>query len=643
MPLSIRPKRVTSSEIEAFIDASTPLVVGQLLRLEGDAPVYTEVTSLQTLSSVDHLTTNAECLASMTVLFGEPGMGFSQATLLNATELGGELQTLLGHVRSPLFLGGSFMGDLKRLGTLSVVSGDSLEAKHQALVEIMDGLQVDQRLLVMDPLGLFAFAEGYHVMTAGQEVQLSLQGIGVATFLSKVGEALPEAFQDEGLALLSRALPLTLDFIPFKYFLNTQLYDECPAKGALIHVLHTMHAQQVFATSPEKVFAMDATVSDQMNVLDLSGIENPWRGVFYDYVCHELIRHKEHGLIPVLVYPENYLDNLPHYIQKWDEAEYNVLVLSSRQSEATYTDAVAHYFEAEYELGGDEVHVHLCGEMTLGLPMKATLKGLDGDELDEIEQLEAESASLIDGDTDEAEECFTPFPETTTANTEQKAETLVLEASNLTLQSAESLLTEASTDSLPEEVEAEAKADIEEDDDLDFDFDTRLDEPLPDRHPDIAPPLEPTDDTPPVLDADQEAALDELFPSSLDDQTSTVSDMDDEFDFDFDSEVTSSTAIGSDDTHVDASVATTPKLQNRASEPIPILSTMDPESQDLIEKAGYQAGDRVSHEKYGEGVVAKVIPGEDRVTLNITFDDVGKRLMDASSSALTTLDHSSVS
>jgi hypothetical protein len=42
----------------------------------------------------------------------------------------------------------------------------------------------------------------------------------------------------------------------------------------------------------------------------------------------------------------------------------------------------------------------------------------------------------------------------------------------------------------------------------------------------------------------------------------------------------------------------------------------------------YEAGDRVRHEKYGVGVVTKVVPMNDSVVLNITFESVGKRLMD---------------
>jgi hypothetical protein len=48
----------------------------------------------------------------------------------------------------------------------------------------------------------------------------------------------------------------------------------------------------------------------------------------------------------------------------------------------------------------------------------------------------------------------------------------------------------------------------------------------------------------------------------------------------------------------------------------------------------FEAGDRVSHETYGEGVIRRVIPMDGRVILNIQFDQVGKRLLDQSLSKL---------
>ncbi len=718
MTLSISPQQITASHMEVIMASSAALSPGQLLKIEGDPPVYGEINSIQSLS--DGGEGEADCLVQIDILLGQPYLTSSKATLLNHNELGGELQAMLGQIQSPLFLGGSFMGDLVKLGPLSFVSGDSLESKHQALVEIMDGLRVNQRLLVVDPLGLFPFAEGYHVTTLGQDVQPALQEIGLPAFLSQVSQMLPDAFRDEALNLLSRALPVTLDFIPFQHLLNLELYEDSPAKVPLIHVLSAMNAQQVFANRLEKILAMDAVVSDQMNVLDLSGIQDPWRGVFYDYICNELVRHKEHGLIPVLVYPENYLTQLPKTIQKLDESEYNVLLLTARSVDDVGVDWASNCFEAEHALGTDDVYVHLCGEMTLGLTVTASLKGLDDELENELEdESDAFEAQALESQTFEPDElnveetCF-PFSENETeidvpiyemplplALTEAETETEL----HAPLQTPSTPLSREIPDAefniiQPSESqwEAEASPELEtlknieapqnleksleenlleknlepelEDGELDFDFDMTFeappppaDESAPNPEPPLAenmpeaphtnePPQEPlptsieapptlNDDTlsppPPDLDAEQEAALNELFPSG------EAHEISQDFDFDSDldaTEMTSGMTLIQESPAPQEPTATRNKpLSPPNNRPeIPVYSAMDPESVALVEKVGFQPGDGVSHEKYGLGVVAKIIPGDDRVILNITFDEVGKRLMDAESSSLTRVD-----
>jgi len=67
----------------------------------------------------------------------------------------------------------------------------------------------------------------------------------------------------------------------------------------------------------------------------------------------------------------------------------------------------------------------------------------------------------------------------------------------------------------------------------------------------------------------------------------------------------------------------------------PITIIQKPVEPSVSEEGGFQSGDRVKHPTYGVGVVQKVIPTEESVVLNITFDQVGKRLLDPALSALT--------
>ena len=55
----------------------------------------------------------------------------------------------------------------------------------------------------------------------------------------------------------------------------------------------------------------------------------------------------------------------------------------------------------------------------------------------------------------------------------------------------------------------------------------------------------------------------------------------------------------------------------------------------MLQESLYQPGDRVHHPTYGSGVVLKVLPMAEQVILNITFDQVGKRLLDPSLCQLT--------
>jgi hypothetical protein len=50
---------------------------------------------------------------------------------------------------------------------------------------------------------------------------------------------------------------------------------------------------------------------------------------------------------------------------------------------------------------------------------------------------------------------------------------------------------------------------------------------------------------------------------------------------------------------------------------------------------GFKPGDRVRHETYGVGIINKVVPMDQDTILNITFETVGKRLLDPARCNLT--------
>ncbi len=743
MGIAIKPVKLTRHEIEVDIDPSVPLRTGQILRLESDRPIYGRVCTIQTVDQGYR--------AGIHILYGEPHLGIHTAHMLDGTQLAAELQQLLGTVSEPLFLGDTFMGDLAKMGPLTVIDGDSLESRHQAAVEIMDGLRLHHRLLVIDPLGLFALAEGYHVAFAGQDVKLSLQDFGLSRFLSELSRIIPEAFHEEALQLLGQGIPMTLDFVPCKSLLSPKRYEDMPAKGPLLHLLYDIHRQGAFADEPEEVFALDTAIPDQMNVLELSNLQDPWRSVFYAHICEELVRHKVHDLIPVLIYPENYLQALDHWLTKLDEAEYKVLVLPSNAGRRQFEERAGNRFVAEHAIGSDEVYVHLSGEMTLGLTVTALLRGMEESEaelLEDLEELEMLEDSKIEAPP-EAEE-FAPFPEMGTAlpeapEPEEELELSIPPEFELTFDTEEQepepqdkpapLKDEIPVPSytpptpppplgesrpvgdrglreIPPQDLAEGVSDIPVEEYLEDEWDERIETPAPEdlaenpadqgeasawppeepqaeiREPDLAfneevadldfdfdPSLDTTESSPPPPPSEPEPRLEagpepgpethpvstmtgtlhqpEVSGHSLDDiYNATPDEPEFEFEFEPDYEPVSPVASETIETEPEPGAvgeyAPEPAPRTAAAPPpmppmptgndglseVPVYQTVDPESQAIAEQAGYHPGDRVRHSKYGDGVVEKVIPMEERVTLKIIFESIGKRLLDAESAHL---------
>ena len=65
-------------------------------------------------------------------------------------------------------------------------------------------------------------------------------------------------------------------------------------------------------------------------------------------------------------------------------------------------------------------------------------------------------------------------------------------------------------------------------------------------------------------------------------------------------------------------------------ESIPVYKVGDPTQQLAAASEGFHEGDRIRNDKYGIGVVHKVIPMEGGIVLNVLFESVGKRLLDPS-------------
>ena len=80
------------------------------------------------------------------------------------------------------------------------------------------------------------------------------------------------------------------------------------------------------------------------------------------------------------------------------------------------------------------------------------------------------------------------------------------------------------------------------------------------------------------------------------------------------------------------------KIQKDTNErKLPVFDDEDDDAENTPQ-ASFNEGDKVSHEKYGEGTILKVIKYSERCLLQIEFPQVGKRLLDPKIAKLTMAD-----
>ena len=206
----VSPYRITRSGMEFYCDESVDLHPGDLLCF-GAAPekseekpetkplIYGLVSDIRAQARM--LENEALQAVSVDVLHGTPGLGVETAEKIPPNRIGEALLALQGEVQHPLCLGNGFTGDVLNLGTLSVVEGPSFAQKYEALLMLMNGIQPYQRLMVIDPIGVFAPGDGVTVLSAAHDIRLSLVDVGMKRFLAGMTEALPGFLQAQAAQL----------------------------------------------------------------------------------------------------------------------------------------------------------------------------------------------------------------------------------------------------------------------------------------------------------------------------------------------------------------------------------------------------------------------------------------------------------
>ncbi len=610
MWIDVIPYRVCEDSLAVRTAASNHLRPGQILSLE-DAEgqrLYGKITQIDQapLSPAD-VPSEIRMLqqVSVTVIHGKPSFTMRQARVLGFTDLADELSKLQGQLDYPLKLGEGFQANVLKIGTLSIIDGQGLDAKLNVLHYLMEGLKPYQQIIVIDPLGVLNHPQA-NTVRAGMDVRLSLRDIGLKRFLTALSEVLPERAMDEAEPILAHEISANQSFFAFKALYDAEDLKDAFFKSTLQGCFSEIERQRVFAEEPQDILSLHNLIQDGITILDLSALSEPWKTLFYESAIQEALSNADADLVPVMIFPENYLSDLANYIKKANEAELAVIMLASpyvpESIEVLANNRFSHLGEGAVKIEGD---------LTYQLPVILNLPDF------------YETSHYVPGwqQTPSSYPTYTPPPDTGVYRPPVQTSKPVV-----------------------------------------------LDEPAAPPPPEAAsgPPIAmepPKAAAPPVagkpLDTDESFGFDSILgneafstdplaPPSASLQTPEYAEapdyIDDEFDFSSDlmeieAEQQHNTSPSPAPTTTAPSPAGPPTVQptqtQKPIEPppveteahVPILRTEHRQAEP-VSPGSFKIGDKVHHEKYGVGVVNKIIPMDNNTVLNISFEQGGKRLMD---------------
>ncbi len=371
MAITVYPYKLTQRELEARLAPGLTVLPGQLLRFEGVSPVYGQIQEVCALppASAGMPEGYGVCIR---LLHGCPTLEPQQVTLLNAAQMALEVQQLQAPFRQPMQLGKAFTAELFNLGALTLVEGDDFVLKYEALQLFLEGVRPYCQVLIIDPLGLFTEEDELDYRQAGRDVRLSVQAVGSRRFLGAFGELFSISLRDEALRVVAEHLPSLQDFTGFSHLLNIETAVNVPLRNLIAQNYHAVAQAHVFADAPEQILSLDTLAAGrELAVVDLSELKAPWKSLFYEQLCLELFQAAPNlpkPILPVLIYPENYLGDLPAWVQRADEAEMSLLVLASPYSSDMLREMANNRVRVE-----SRQQVEMQGVLTLGLPISFAL------------------------------------------------------------------------------------------------------------------------------------------------------------------------------------------------------------------------------------------------------------------------------
>jgi hypothetical protein len=673
LSITLYPYKLLLGEMEARIPGVVALLPGQFVRFEGEAPAYGKITGVRVVRKKAQASQKgakpkskiAGCVVRLRLLYGQPDLSPQHVTILNDAQMAAEVQRLQEPAARPVPLTQDLTLDAARLGALTLIQGDDFVLKYQTLMAFVSGLQRYQKVLIIDPLGLFENGEALHHCQAGQDLRLSIQSVGHQRFLDAFGELFPSGLRNWALQAIAASWPITQDFIGFERLLDWRFVSESPLKSLILQNQQAVLRMGVFAERPNQVMQWTSLIWQPCNVLDLSNLEAPWKALFYEEAVRMALQEAGSNVLTVLIYPEHYLGHWPDWLKQAEEAGLDLFVLASSQT----TDALENMASTRVT-AKSPTEICIEGRLTSGIPVTFSLSESQTELPDRQESgapgIEAATITDLTSGVEELARAVaeaevlpqrTPAPEPVQEHhqilDQLFANQISIEQSVMgrrqtplpppeEAQSPQPLLPKALTDSDPPKVE-ELKAE-------ELEASTSLDYPDADEgawseaEPSYTPPqpTTPSSDEISFPDSDSWALDDFDFDLNLDQKPLDTS-------MEASSEAlrleysSVSGAQFSDELSLPTSLSA---IEQPGSAGYPEAAAVDfPQAPDTLpgeevpvyHKAAepenpyvqaYQPGDRVRHEKYGVGVVTKVVPLNDSVVLNITFESVGKRLLD---------------
>jgi hypothetical protein len=362
LSIQIVPYKLTQGELEARLAPGLTVLPGQLLRFEGLASVYGQVKELRMMPDAVGGLKEGQ-VVQIALLRGSPSLEPITITPLTPWQMVEEIVQLLPVPEYPLDLQ-TFQADYLRLGALTLILGDNFLSKYQVLLALMEAVKPYQKILVLDPVGIFESVGDVTCYTAGDSVRLGLQEVSGKRFLDAFGGLFPAGVRKPVTETVASHWPESGAFSGFSPLLVSGMITESLLKNLILQNCAHVIRNKLFAEAPEQVLDLKKLSSNPVSVLDLSGLQEPWKSFFYQEAMEQVFSKPELNLTPVLIYPENYLPDFGAYIKRADELEFRLLALASPY----VSPSIVSLANNTVSVITGQTHT-LQGDLTLGLPV----------------------------------------------------------------------------------------------------------------------------------------------------------------------------------------------------------------------------------------------------------------------------------